>query len=466
MSDDIAYMSAQQLVDQYRAKKLSPVEVTQATLARVHRLQPRLNAFVMVDDEGALAQARASEARWARGRPKGLLDGVPATVKDLHLAAGWPTLRGSRTVDPAGPWPDDAPTTARMRAHNAVLLGKTTTPEFGWKGVTDSPLTGITRNPWNPRKTPGGSSGGASAALAAGLGPLAVGSDGGGSIRIPSGFAGTFGLKCNFGRVPVWPASPMGTLSHNGPMTRTVGDAALLLNAIAEPDERDWTSLPYRKVDWTKGLDAGIAGLKVAFSPALGYARVDPEVARRVAAAAAAFAALGAHVEEVDPGFDDPEEIFRLHWYAGAGKALGGLPKAKKALLDPPLAAIVEEGRRIPVVTYLKAVDARIALGERMRRFHATWDLLLTPTLAVPAFDAGLLVPADYPEGASWMSWTPFSYPFNLTQQPACSIPCGFTRAGLPVGLQIVAANYREDLVLRAAAAYERAHPVDRRPRL
>src|SRR5262245_10477379 len=293
MSQDLCTLSATELTDAFREKKLSPVEDAKAVLARIEKLNPVFNASNLVDAEGAVSQARASEARWLAGQPRGLLDGVPVSVKDIVLTKGWPTLRGSKTVDPKGPWNDDAPCVARLREHGAVLLGKTTTPEFGWKGVTDNPLTGITRNPWNKDKTPGGSSGGASAALAAGMGPLAIGTDGGGSIRIPASFAGVVGLKPAFGRVSAYPPRAFGTVSHVGPLTRTVTDAALMLNVIAKPDARDWTALPYDARDWTRGLEGGIGGLRVAYSATLGYAQVHPEVASVVGAAVKRFAKLG-----------------------------------------------------------------------------------------------------------------------------------------------------------------------------
>ena len=466
MSDDLAYSSATDLLDAYRAKRLSPLEATKAALGRIAAHNPKINAFMIIDDEGALAAAAASEARWSRGEPIGLVDGVPTGIKDIVLTKGWPTLRGSKTVDPRQDWDEDAPAVARLREHGAVFLGKTTTPEFGWKGVTDSALTGITRNPWNTDKTPGGSSGGASAALAAGMGALHIGTDGGGSIRIPSGFAGVFGIKPSYGRVPAYPPSPFGTVAHVGPMARTVADAALMLTVISGPDARDWLALPYDGRDWRQGLDDGIAGLKVAFSPDLGYAKVDGEVADLVAQAAAAFEALGAHVEQADPGFEHPGEIFRLHWWAGAASALGGLPPEKMALLEPRLAEIVAAGAEIPLLDYMAAVTARAVLGGQMRAFHERYDLLLTPALAVPAFDVGILGPEGWAD-SDWVGWTPFTYPFNLTQQPACSVPCGFTADGLPVGLQIVGPMHRDDLVLRAARAYQAAHPTaERRPTL
>src|SRR3954447_16102352 len=296
---DLCALTATELLDGYRKHELSPVEVTRAVLERIERLNPVLNAFNLVS-ERAMDDAKASEARWMSGQPKGLLDGVPASIKDIILTKGWPTLRGSKTVDPKGPWNDDAPASARLREHGAVILGKTTTPEFGWKGVTDSPLTGITRNPWNPAKTPGGSSGGAAAALASGMGALAVGTDGGGSIRIPCSFTGLFGIKPSFGRVPAWPLSPFGTVAHVGPMTRSVADAALMLNVIALPGARDWHALPYSPRDWRAGLDHGIEGLRIAFSADLGYAKVDGEVASVVARAVRLFEDLGAKVEQKD----------------------------------------------------------------------------------------------------------------------------------------------------------------------
>jgi aspartyl-tRNA(Asn)/glutamyl-tRNA(Gln) amidotransferase subunit A len=467
MGNELIWMSATDLVAKFRARDLSPVDVARAVLDRIEAVDAKTNAFCLVDAEAALEQARASEARWAKGTPAGRVDGVPALVKDILLTKGWPTLRGSKTVDPAGPWTDDAPSVARLKEHGAVLIGKTTSPEFGWKGVTDSPLTGITRNPWDLSKTPGGSSGGASAAVAAGMGHLALGTDGGGSIRIPAGFTGIFGHKPSFGRVPAWPMSPFGTVAHVGPMTRTVADAALMLTVIAEPDARDWYSLQYEGRDYTENLDKGVSGLKIAYSPRLGYVdQVDPEVAGLVEAAAMSFEALGARVEAVDPGIDDPADIFRVLWWAGARSFLAKLPTDKKALLDPGLATVVEEAAGIGIDDYLAASLKRAELGRRMRQFMEGWDLLLTPALPIPAFGAGLLSPYDDPVG-KWTNWTPFSFPFNLTQNPAASVPCGFTSGGLPAGLQIVGRMFDDVTVLRAAHAYERAHDwKDRRPDL
>ena len=455
---DLCALTASELVDAFRKRTLSPVEVTAAVLKRIEALNPVLNAFSLVS-ENALNEAKASEARWLAGQPKGLLEGVPVSIKDLILTRGWPTRRGSKTIDPKGPWNDDAPATARLREHGAVLLGKTTTPEFGWKGVTDSPLTGITRNPWNKAKTPGGSSGGAAAAVAAGMGPLAVGTDGGGSIRIPCAFTGIFGIKASFGRVPAWPLSPFGTVAHVGPMTRSVTDAALMLNVLALPDARDWHALPYEPRDWRTGLDHGVADLRIAYSPDLGYAKVDKEVREIVGKAVKVFEDLGAKVEEKNPGFEDPAPLFMTHWFAGAAFLLKGIPKEKHELIDPGLREMAAQGEKVSAHDFLDAQLKRGALGAHMNLFHRDYDLLVTPTLSIPAFDAGKEV-ADKMLQSRWTDWTTFTFPFNLTQQPAASIPCGLTAAGLPVGLHLVGPKYADARVLRAARAFETVRPI------
>jgi aspartyl-tRNA(Asn)/glutamyl-tRNA(Gln) amidotransferase subunit A len=459
MKPDLCALSATELLAAYRAKTISPVEATRAALARIEKLNPVLNCFNLVDEKGALAAARESETRWKKGAPTGLLDGVPTSIKDIILTQGWSTLRGSKTTDPKGPWNDDAPAVARLREHGAVFLGKTTTPEFGWKGVTDSALTGITRNPWNPKTTPGGSSGGSAAAVAAGMGALTVGTDGGGSIRIPCAFTGLFGLKPSFGRVPAWPLSPFGTVAHLGPMTRTVADAALMLNVLSLPDARDWHALPYDARDYRIGLEDGVRGLRIAYSPDLGYAKVDKEIAALVRKAVQVFEDLGAHVDEVDPGFEDQQPTFTLHWFPGAAYVVRAIPEAKRKLMDPGLLEVARAGEKFSVKEIQDAVQARGALGVLMNQFHQKYDLLLTPTLPLPAFEAGKEV-ADVVKERRWTDWSPFSYPFNLTQQPAASVPCGLTKAGLPAGLHIVGPKYGDALVLRAARAYESAAPM------
>jgi len=457
---DLADRSAVELLQLYRAGAASPVEATRAVLARIERFNPALNAFCFIAGDEALAAARASEARWKLQTPCGALDGVPVSIKDLILVRGMPTLRGSRTIDPAQPWDVDAPVAARLREAGAVILGKTATPEFGCKGQTNSPLTGITRNPWNPERSPGGSSGGAAAAIAAGMGPLAVGTDGAGSVRIPAAFCGNFGLKPSFGRVPAYPLSPFGSVAHLGPHSLSVADAALMMNVIKQPDARDWTSLPADPSDYTLGLDAGIRGLRIAWSPTLGYAKnVHPEVAAAVAGAVATLATLGAVVERVDPGFDDPLDITTGLWFAGAWTVWSGLTPAEQELVDPDFRAEAMLGSKLSVLEVQRLHLRRGALGSYMRQFMQSWDLIATPAVAVPAFPAR---PAGHsamtPE--AMLGWTPFSYPFNLTQQPACTIPCGFTSDGLPIGLQLVGPMFGDALVLRAARAYETTRPI------
>ena len=466
MTQDLTQLSADTLIGLYRSGAASPVEVTQAVLARTARVNPKINAFCLLDEKAALKSAQVSEARWqahrATGAPVGTLEGVPTTIKDLILTKGWPTLRGSRTVNPDQAWDVDAPVTARLREAGAVLLGKTTTPEFGCKGETNSPATGITRNPWNLNKTPGGSSGGTAAAVAAGLGPIGVGTDGAGSVRIPAAFCGNFGLKPSFGRVPAYPLSPFGSVAHLGPHTMSVQDAALMMNVMKRPDARDWTSLPEDNVDYTAGLNDGIRGLRIAYSPTLGYAKnVHPEIAAAVADAVKVLQDLGAQVEQIDPGFEDPLDITTGLWFLGAWTVWNTLNAEQQSLADPDFKAEAELGSRLSALDIQQLNQRRGVLGSQMRQFMQRFDLLVTPAVSIPAFDA---LPAGHsplsPE--SMLGWTPFSYPFNLTQQPASTIPCGLTRDGLPMGLQFVGPMFGDALVLRASKAYENTRLIAR----
>lgn len=454
----IENLSAIALSDHYRERSLSPVEVTKFVLGRIARLNPKVNAFALLDEEKALADAQQSETRWLQGEPLSRIDGIPTTVKDLLLTKGWATLRGSKAISPDQPWNEDAPSVAQLRSQGAILLGKTTTSEFGWKGVTDSALHGITRNPWNLNRTPGGSSGGAAVAAALGFGSLHISTDGGGSTRLPAAFTGTFGFKPTFGRVAGYPSAHTGTLFHIGVTTRTVADAAVALNAIAHPDPRDRFALPKDHQDYLQLLDRGVAGLRIAYSPRLGYANVEPEIAALVESAVRVFEKLGAIVEEVDPGFKNPFPVFRTFWITGAAKLLRSFSAEQRSVVEAGLQASAEAGERITLAEYQSALDAREALGRQLGLFHQKYDLLLTPTLPIAAFPVGQITPQTdlYPPG---LNWSPFTYPFNLTQQPAASIPIGFTQEGLPVGLQIISAKYRDALVLQAAKAYEAIHP-------
>ena len=451
-------LPATSLLQLYASRELSPVDAVEAALTAIERWNPRFNAFCLIDRDRALEDARESEIRWMRGAPIGALDGVPTSIKDLLLTKGWPTLRGSRTVNPDQNWHDDAVLVGHLRRSGAILVGKTTTPEFGWKGVTDSGLSGVTRNPWNPQMTSGGSSGGAAVAAACGMGALHIGTDGGGSIRIPASFSGIVGFKPTYGIIPRHPPSPYGTVSTGGPMTRTVADAALMMDVLVQPHPLDWYALPYDGPRFRDGLDGGVKGWRIAFSPTLSGARVDPEVAQLVAAAAKVFTELGATVVELPRVLEDSLTIFQNHWFAGAATVVRPLSAAQRRLLDPGLAYIAEQGARLSVLDYLEAVRAREAKGSKMLAFFQDWDLLLTPTMPITAFAAGYDYPPQEDRG-QWTDWTPFTYPFNLTRQPAISIPCGFTKAGLPVGLQIVGPILGDHRVLRAAHAFEQIQP-------
>ncbi len=459
----IASLSAAELGPLYAGKQLSPVEVAKDALARIERFEPAVNAFAVRDEAVTLAMAEASQARWLKGEAIGPLDGVPVTIKDNLGVAGWSMRRGSAIASDA-PFAEDSPITARLREAGTVFLGKTTMPEYGWKGVGDSPATGITRNPWNTGTGPGGSSSGAAVCAALNLGCLHMGTDGAGSIRIPAAFTGVVGLKPSYGRVPAWPISVMGFLAHLGPLTRTVTDTALAMKVIGQPDARDMTALTGRPPDYVDGLKGGVRGLRVAWSPRLGQdVTVDPEIASLTAAAAQVFAELGATVEEVDPGFADPIETLMTIWASGAALALRSVDAGGRAQMDPGLVAVAEQGEGIAASVYVDALlNQRNALAHRMAQFHARYDLLLTPTLPLPAFAVGRNTPEHGAYGEDWTRWTPFTYPFNITEQPAVSVPCGLTQAGLPAGLQIVGAFGKDALVLRAAAAFEQARPFAR----
>ncbi|MDN2656650.1 amidase [Cobetia sp. 14N.309.X.WAT.E.A4] len=442
----------------FRRGELSPVELTRDCLERVDTLNPKINAFVHIAHDGAMKAAKDAEARWMKGTPCGPLCGVPTTLKDLTLSRGMPTRYGSATTSPDGGSDVDAPVAASLRKAGAVFLGKTASPEYGWKGVTDNPLHGVTRNPWNTALTSGGSSGGAGAAAALNLGMLHQGSDAGGSIRIPCSFTGTFGLKPTFGWIPQWPTSAMSTLSHLGPMTRTASDSLLMLESMAQADSRDGLLGDPDSLRMDTRAPVSLQGWKIAYSPTLGYVEVAPDIRKRVDNAVAQLSRLGAEVIEIDPGFSCPLETFNTLWFAGATQVLEKMTDSQRDQMDPGLLDIAARGSNISLSQYLAARRERTALCAHMQSFHEQWDLLITPTLPISPFTAGHNVP---PEGKyhDWMEWTPFSYPFNLTQQPAASLPCGLDDQGLPVGLHIVGGKFQDMKVMHAARLLEEMLP-------
>lgn len=463
--EDLHWMSAKEMALHFSRRDLSPVEVAEWHLGRIEALDSKINAFCLVDRDTTIAQAEASEERFREGEPLGPLDGVPIAVKDLLLTKGWPTLRGSLLVDRSQSWEHDAPSVARLREAGAVFVGKTTTPEFGHKATNDSPLTGVTRNPWNADLTPGGSSGGAGAALAAGFAPLAYGTDAGGSIRIPASFCGVVGLKPTYGRVPAWPPSPFGSLAHAGPMARTVEDAALFFIAMSKDDPRDGSYSPVDTSSVTRTLRDGVKGLKIAYSPRLGYVTaLRPEVEAVTNHAAQVLENLGAIVERVDPPVPNPFELFRKIYTACTDLLASTLPQDKLHLLDKSLRGVIDIGARWSRREFQAAQVERMAYTAQWRQFMTDYDLVLTPQLAVPPFSVGRIGP-DSDEADAWLTWSPYTYPFNLTGQPAINVPGGFIGAGLPIGVQLVGRHFADDVVLRAAYALETALDVgERRP--
>ena len=455
MHKAISSLSLMELSKRFKSGELSPVDVASATLERMERGK-ELNVFVAAaEPDTVMTQAVAAQERWRRGSPLGLLDGIPMTVKDAIVTEDWPTLLGSRTVDPQRSLREDAPAVARLREEGAILLGKTTTPEFGWKAVTDSPLTGITRNPWNRSTTPGGSSGGSAAAVAAGIGLAAVGTDAGGSVRIPGAFCGLVALKATRGRIPAYPPSSLWTLGHIGPICRSTADTALMLSIMARPDARDWNAAPPDPTlaEWTTD-DISLRGVRIAYSPTFGYAKVQPEVAAAVEKAAQLFGKLGAEVELVPAPFPDPTPQFRSLFAGGISHSLRNLTPQQRAMLDPGLQQMVAYGDSVDRRNFMEATETAMTLGRHMRLFHETYHLLISPTVAVAPFAAGVLSPEGY-DPEDWFDWSPFTYAFNMTGQPALTLPCGLTESALPIGLQLVGAPYSEKLLLAAGQLFE-----------
>ena len=455
MSVEFDAMSAVEMRQRIATKEISPLDLTRRALAKAEATQSTLNAFYVLMPEQALAAARAAEDAVMNGAPLGAIHGIPFSVKDLIAVKGVGYASGSRTMaDNVATV--DAPSVERARAAGGILIGKTTTSEFGCKPVGDSPLTGITRNPWNLAKTPGGSSAGAAASVAAGITPFALGTDGGGSIRIPAAFTGLVGLKGQFGRVPVSPTSATPTLAHVGPLARSVADMALLFSVIAGFDRRDAFGVAGPVPDVTAAVSVSVAGMRVAYSPTFGYARPDPEVVKITRRAAQTFEQLGCHVDLVENVFDvDPADLWTAEFYAGVGIRLRSFIEHQRESLDPAVADVLEPALSQEMRDYYTKVFARYALREHVRAFFDRYDLLISPTIPVTSLDVGKNIPNALTD-RNLVSWVYYTYPFNLTGHPAASVCAGVAPDGMPVGLQIVGRSHCEDDVVRAAGAFER----------
>lgn len=456
-TNEICQKTAQALTNCFASGELSPVDVVQATLERVEEMNPSLNAFAVIDHDGALAAARASEERWRRGATRSPVDGVPTTIKDIVWCHGLDVRYGSRATPDVSSQPD-SPSVERLRRAGAVIIGLTVTPEFGWKAVTDNRKDGTTRNPWNPTKTPGGSSGGAAVAAATGAGVLHLGTDGGGSIRIPAAFTGIVGHKPSFGRVPAYPASSFGTVAHIGPMARTVEDAAAMLNAMSGRDLRDWAQPPLtfsevspQHINWS--------GKRVGYwrTPCVGG--VDPAVAEAVEVVLKDLELAGGSITEIRlPEQDDLLDVFLLHWYVGAANRLSTISPEHHGLLDPGFVDTARIGQRYTAVERMQAEVRRARFGAQMDALLEEFDYVISPTVPIAAFDVSNDVPKDSGLQSSF-EWSSFSFPINLSQQPACSVPCGLTTDGLPIGLQIIGARGEDGAVLSAALTYQQMYP-------
>jgi aspartyl-tRNA(Asn)/glutamyl-tRNA(Gln) amidotransferase subunit A len=459
-SPEICCMSVVEMVNAINTRKLSPVEIMDAVLYRIEEMNPRVNAYCTVTPESAKKQAIEAENAVMKGEKLGPLHGIPVSIKDLIFTKDIRTTGGSKIYDTFIPQ-QDAIVVQRLKAAGAIIIGKTNTSELGWVAITDNPLFGNTRNPWNLECTPGGSSGGAAASVALCMGPLAIGTDGGGSVRIPSSFCGVFGFKPSFGRVPQYPNfAGWETMSHTGPITRTVKDAALVMEVIAGRDDKDQFSLPDTGLTCLPFLNKDIKGLRVAWSKDLGHVVVDTQVLKVTEAAAKVFTTLGCAVEPASPQVINPEKAYSAYVSVRLATALKEKKKEWEDKLDPGLVRFIERNKNLSAMEYNQAYLELLDYWNKILPFFERYDLLITPTVAVPPFGLGSYGPREIAgQKVSPLSWMAFTYPFNITGQPASSIPCGWTDDGLPIGLQIVGRRFDDVTVLRASAAFEQASP-------
>ena len=457
-TDDYTNMTAIEMARQVRERQTSPVELVRAALGAIEQTDPQINAWCDVYTDQALAEAEVMEAEASKGKIRGPLHGVPIGVKDLFLLNGHCTRRGSRLYENAPHATETSPAVQRMIKAGAIIVGKNTTPDTGWKASSNSPVYGVTRNPWDVTRTAGGSSSGSAAAVAAGTVPISLGSDGGGSLRIPAAFCGVFSLKPSLGRVPTYPLSPSEHLSHAGPMTVTVADSALALDVLKGPHTLDPYSLPIEDVSYLESLNRFHTPLRCALLPTLFGASVSNDIAQCVQSAFSRIAEMqGIDIVDTSLSWEDPVTVFERLWTA-RGAARAGLSAADRALLDPGLARLVERASGLSLSSHLQALQDRAAFCRTVSTSFTHFDLLLLPMVPIVPFAAECDGPPDMDENlpVPWAHWTPFSYPFNITGQPAASVPCGWTRDGLPVGLQVIGDRFQDAKVLQFCAAWER----------
>ena len=455
-------MSAVDLAENIRTKKISSLEATENFFQRIDQLDSKLNSYLTICRDQAMVDAQSADAAIQKGSTLGPLHGVPISIKDLEVTKGVVTTMGSTIFRQRVPDMDSI-VVERVKQSGAIILGKTNTPEFGQSGTTENKLGEPCRNPWNTERTPGGSSGGAAAALAAGLCTLSMGTDGGGSVRIPASFTGLFGIKPTQGRVPRFGGYGRPSANHfsqSGPITRTVADSALLLQVIAGPDTRDVTSIRQAPPDFSANLEVGVNGMRLAWSSNLGYAAVDPEVIDITKSAAMAFTAMGANVEDAKIQLEDPFETFWNVFSTAAYTSYGHLLADHRDDLSDIGLMSIEHGQQVTGADMSRAIYEVDHLGRRLEEFFDKFDLLLTPTMAVPAFPIGQR--PDIIGGKTvepFWGFLPFTYPINISGQTAASVPCGFSSDGMPIGLHIVGPRGSEAKVLQASAAFEKAFP-------
>ncbi len=463
MKNELYKLSAVDLLNMYKNRETNPLEVSLDIIKQLENKNSQFNAFVCFDKEKILQQAKLSSERWSSGKVKGILDGVPISIKDLLVTKDYPTRRGSFIESLPITSDKDAPVVKKILEQGGIVLGKTTTPEFGHKGTTQSKRYGATLNPWNTKLNSGGSSGGSASAVAAAMGPLSIGTDGGGSVRIPCSFCGLFGHKPTFGKVPAYPISPFGTVANIGPITRTVADGGLLMNVIAKPDKDDWYSLPYDKVNYNEFYFNDIKNLKIGVFKYWGMKNFFNQISLENSVEVVYENILKKLRQEgLQLTFDskinwpnNPADIFKTMWYVGAANLSKKIDDDEFSKIDENFLQFIDEGNKYSVFDFLAAEARRAENASYLSYLFEKFDVLIGPTMPVLPLEYDAVIPKDY-KSKDLFSWTPFTYPFNLTKHPSSTINCGFSSSGLPVGIQVVAPHYEDKRCFQVSAYLEK----------